>query len=678
VNRLVLLIFGIMFAAAVISCQPQSVDPSAKLTNSPHPVFSSGTPTNPIDATFTKLPTALFTSTADTIGAEDWQTNGPWGGSVGSLVIDPVNPQKMYAGNEHFYWSADGGCSWAGADPHFTNDTYFRSIAVDKTQPGIIYAGTEYDGFYKSKNFGITWDPINNGMKSDLPADVGFDIQIDPAIPSTIYAARGSGIYKSTDGGENWMNTGLTAWSFTIAIDPENPEIIYAGTLGAGISKSVDKGSTWASINNGLPADSNVRKILIDPAKPTTLYAGTYAKGIFKSANGGLNWISINNGLAEGARITDMVLDPAEPSRLYAVTDSRVFLSSNGGKSWKTIHGFPGTINDIAMGLDNPASIFAATTMGIYKSADQGKNWIESDRGIGTVIESLTFDFGGTIVYAGTNHKGIFTSMDEGKSWGGIAGGISDERIDTIVIDPENSNVVYAAYMSGTTRGIMKTVNGGRNWITINHGLGNQPVWGLVIDPADPAILYAISVFRVYKTSDGGKTWAEISEGLPVENEDFTIRSIAIDPKTPSTVYLGTHDFGFYASVDSGGHWIKISDDGAISFGALVVAPTEPVTLYAVDAIQGDVYRSDDGGARWYYFMDGFPDDPYVDVVTVDPENPAILYAGSETGVYINRNGGKWTWIGKFSMCVTALSKDPINSILYAGSSTGVYTVSFG
>jgi photosystem II stability/assembly factor-like uncharacterized protein len=263
---------------------------------------------------------------------------------------------------------------------------------IDPKTPTIIYAGP-----YKSTDGGNTW----NEMK--LTGYQYFVIQalaIDPVMPSTLYAgtidngiAGPPGIFKSTDGGENWtaaMN-GLTFFQIqALAIDPQTPTTLYAGagyqydyTILGNLYKSTDAGASWTAITNGLTYNTDtgtyirpITSLEIDPKTPTTLYAGTRNGGVFKSTDGGGNWNAVNTGLTD-LGVYVLAIDPIMPTTLYAGTGSGgVFKSTNGGLAWTAMSKGLGyamdnvpyvhSISSLAIDPQRPAILYAGTDAGVY------------------------------------------------------------------------------------------------------------------------------------------------------------------------------------------------------------------------------------------------------------------------------------------------------------------------
>jgi hypothetical protein len=279
-------------------------------------------------------------------GVNVWTTNGPTGGDILALAIDPSAPATVYAGTADgrgVFKSSNGGESWSLINAGLTDPDYpivptVLDLAIDPSAPATLYAGT-FLGVFKSTNGGESWSFITTGLP-----DIHFvrALAIDPTNPATIYAGTvANGVFKSTNGGETWtaVNTGLTNTEVgALAIDPTNPATLYAGTSGAGVFKSTNGGGSWTAANAGLsgtgfPSGTAVIALAIDPSTPATLYAGTSfgGGGAFKSTHGGGSWSSINSGLT-ATSVDALVIDPSASATLYAGTQggANAFKSTDG------------------------------------------------------------------------------------------------------------------------------------------------------------------------------------------------------------------------------------------------------------------------------------------------------------------------------------------------------------
>ncbi len=267
--------------------------------------------------------------------------NGLTQASIRVLVVVSQNPSTMYLGTDRgLYKSTDGGANWRWVSYLFGQ---VFAVAVDPINPAIVYATGNQPGsqaVFKSVDGGEHWTLPTSGMPGgpDLKT-----LAVNPRDTRIIYAgSEGWGIYKSTTGGATWgtVNSGITADFMNVcslAIDPINPDIIYAAIGQAGVYKSLDGGGNWSPASTGL-SDSYVQSLVIDPLNPATLYVGTMYSGVFKTSNGGNSWSSINNGISY-TDIRSLAIDPHNVATLYAGTNGGgVFKSTDGGATWSALN----------------------------------------------------------------------------------------------------------------------------------------------------------------------------------------------------------------------------------------------------------------------------------------------------------------------------------------------------
>lgn len=307
------------------------------------------------------------------------------------------------------------------------------------------------------------------------------------------------------------------------------------------------------------PAGQEVLALAIDPLTPTTLYAGTRTGGVFKSIDAGENWTAVNNGLPS-AFVGALVIDPRTPTTLYGMS------------------------------------------LGIVKTVDGGASWTQVSNGIHDSqlrsLVSLAIDpMVPTTLYVGTQGL-LYKTTDGGDSW--TSGGLFSP-ISAVAIDPLSSTVYVATHSNGTNPRIRKSVDGGATWIVT--ALDRNMVYTLAIDPEVPTTLYAgtckldSSRCGVVKSLDGGDSWADMADGLPV---DGVVRALAIDPQTPATIYAG------------------VTNRDYEGFG---------------------VFKSPDGGGSWVAINEGLTNNLDVMALAVDPGNSAIVYAGTRSGGVFARTG---------------------------------------
>ena len=305
----------------------------------------------------------------------------------------------------------------------------------------------------------VTQAGLNVWTGNGPPVAYVYSIAVHPTVPTTVYAATGSGMFKSTNGGGNWspVNTGLTFTQVKdVAIDPVTPSILYAATIG-GVFKSTNDAASWVSINNGLP-QILFTVVEVDPVTPTTVYLGVAYTCLFgpcygplyKSTNGGASWVLISTGLPT-----------------HTVT------------------------NAVAINPTNPSVLYVATSSGLFKSTDGGSFWFPSSTGLAELsVVSLAIDpTTPSTLYAGLFQSGVYKSTAAGSSWSAATTGLTALSVYSLAVHPTISSVVYAGTYSG---GVFQSTNGGASWSAINTGLPNNAmILGLDIDTAGIGTLHA-------------------------------------------------------------------------------------------------------------------------------------------------------------------------------------------
>jgi photosystem II stability/assembly factor-like uncharacterized protein len=339
---------------------------------------------------------------------------------------------------------------------------------------------------------------------------------------------------------------------YCLAIDPLFPATLYAGTMGAGVFRSTDSGSTWTAVNTGL-ANPNALRLAIDPAARDTLYAGTYGGGVFRSTDSGDHWTAMNTGLAS-QNATALAIDPLTPATLYAGTD--------GG--------------------------------GIFRSTDGGAHWTKVSSGLGNLkVYCVAIDpRTPSVLYAGTYGGGVFRSIDSGATWTAVNTGLTNQYVSSIAIHPTILTTLYVGTYGG---GVCRSTNGGTTWNAANTGLTSQDVRSVVIHPTTPTTLYA--------GTDSGATWTAVNAGLSNTN----VRPVAIGSPTPTTLYAGTEGAGVFryevASLSScvlttaalpaaGGSVRRVPDAASYTPGTVVTLTAIPAAGYPFTGWSGDLAGS--------------------------------------------------------------------------------------
>ena len=664
-----------------------------------------------------------------------------------SLAIDPTAPDTLYAGTigGGVFKTTDGGANWSPLNSGLPDSSLesmpplISSLAIDPLNPLIIYAvvfGTENDGVFKSTNGGQSWSRASAG----LGIAAILTLAMDPSDPAVLYAGTGNGVFKTRDRGQSWTaaNSGLTTIPqledlvgfstapivLSLTISRSNPAILYAGTLGNGIFKSIDGGLSWTNLSSSLPKVDYlaippvVAALAVDPSNPAIVYAGVSAgsstDGVYKSADGGQSWAPVSFDMG-GTIVLALAIDPSNSATVLAGTFGRgVLKSTSSGSLWNAANSGLAAGEILALARDSSGgTIYAGTANGLFKSTNSGQIWSSVNSGIfNSLITAVAVDpTNADIVYAGTGipgglgSTGVFKSTNGGQSWTTAISGLSPEPLLSIVtslaIDPSNPATVYA----GTLGGVFKSTNRGASWLAANTGLDTigyeiapgivvKAILAVAVDPSSSATVYISTADDgVFRSTDGGQTWTEIESTLPYAD----LWTLAVNPTGPSALYAATAGDGIFKTTDRGATWTALSSGLTGAYVTQVaIDPTNPAIAY-VATYDAGIVKTIDGGQTWTRVSSSLPRDAYSSsgnpqfhALTVNPSAPATLYtsfSGAQvsssgsytffTAVFKSTNGGQ-NWApattGLGNRQVSVLAVDPTNgSTVYAGTTSGVY-----
>lgn len=338
--------------------------------------------------------------------------------------------------------------------------------------------------------------------------------------------------------------------------------------------------------------------------------------------------------------------------------------------------GIPSQPNVFFMGVNNG---------GVWKSDDYGRTWkpIFDDQPTGSIGDIAVSPNHPNIIYVGSGeglHRpdlsvgdGIFKSIDGGKTWSHI--GLNDvQQVGRLIVHPTNPDIVFVSglghpYGSNEMRGIFRTTDGGKNWekvFYINHNTGSIQI---EFDPTNPQILYANmwehlegpwenAAFSgpnsgLYKSTDGGTTWRQLTKGLPGAEQGLGRVGFSISQSNPKRLFATVDakvNGGIYRSDDAGESWVLINTDRRLwgrggDFGEIRVHPKDENTVFVANVA---AYKSTDGGKTWWSFK-GAPGGDDYHRLWINPEHPDILFFAVDQGATISVNGGKtWsTWLNQ-------------------------------
>lgn len=578
------------------------------------------------------------------------------------------------------------------------------SLTIDPNNPDIIWAGVMgIRGLYKSTDGGQNWIRKDNGIK-DQPNMEMRGITVDPYDSNIVYCGgnylaneaaldqRGF-IYKTTDGGENWKlliePDALVRW---IIVDPTDNNIIYASTgifdrfavKPTGVLKSTDGGQTWVQINNGFN-NLVVAALAMHPEDHLTLIAGTgkastFADepseingGVFITHDGGQNWRQVDPIKASGDNskaFSAVAFSPSNPTIVYADAGNIFLRSEDGGETWENYSVGPNLGNGMLENRGQPIALAVLPTDpntifmnaydgGVFISTDGGKTWQDSSSGYaGSQVWGIAIDPKNPAFVVAVSKNGVHVSYDAGGTWHGRISEGWINNIETVAIDPENRNNILIG--RSITGDISRSTDGGFTWKHVLGPLGEDIMRGrraiheIAFAPSSPEMIYAATGVEtlstvgatrdtqgpgIFKSMDGGVNWVTINKGL--EGTSMNIMAVAIHPTNPDVVYLGELNNGIYKTMDGGRSWTS-ANNGLLQtdIRALAIDPKNSDTIYA-GAEFGGVWKSENGGDSWRNISSGLAPEASVRSIVIDPSQPNNLYAADiQTGVYRSTDSG--------------------------------------
>jgi len=600
--------------------------------------------------------------------------------SIGAIAVAPSDPNIVYAASgeglqrpdlsvgDGIYRSADAGKTWTHLG--LRDGQQIPALAVDPRNPNRVFAAVlghpygpnEERGIFLSADGGQTW-------KKSLYKDQntgGSDVQIDPTNPDVMYASMwkvrqgpwedgneynktGGGLFKSTDGGSTWrpLTGGLpkNIVQIYVAISASEPSRLYAtvGTtergdyssgVGLGVYRSDDAGENWQrATTDPRPAyrigGGDLPVPRVDPKNPDVVYSTSIVT--MRSSDGGKTWVSFR-GAPGGDDYQNIWINPADPKIILLVSDQGALVTVNGGQTWSSWFNQP-TAQLYHVGVSNefPYRVCAG-------QQESGSVCISS-RGNDGEINFRDWHPVGTIEYG------------------------------YVAPDPLNPEIVYGAGRKEVTRfywntGQVKNVTPIPDSGPEYRADRTQPI---MFSPVDPHVLYyATNV--LFKTTDGGESWQTISPdltrekpGIPsslgdlaaedkkAETQRGVIYSLAPSFKNLNTIWAGTDDGLFWITVDGGKNWANVTPPELIPWSKVTQMTAShfddqsayaSVSRFRIDDLHPYVYRTHDAGKTWQLIIKGLPDNAPVDTVREDPVRKGLLFAGTETSVWVSFDDG--------------------------------------
>lgn len=594
------------------------------------------------------------------IPPSDWKIAGPFGGSATTVAVDAESPKTVLAGgmDSLLYQSQDYGATWAILNFPRRTLGEVTSILVDGSNSNHYLVG-ELDAFggglFESFDGGKTWTEQPNFRNIGIRALASS--KSDPT--EFAVGTTSKGAFLSTDSGKTWKQIsdpnnlemqGISA----LAIDPKNPQVIYAGTSHLPW-RTTDGGKTWESIHSGMIDDSDVFSIYIDPQSPSNVFASA-CSGIYASGNGGDAWTKIA-GIPNTARRTHVVREsPDRPGMIFAGTTTGLFRSPNDGKTWKVLAETP--VNGLAFDPSQPNTMYLALEYeGVGKSLDNGDsiNLVNNgfvDRQIGDVTDAgkrlIAVD---TVAPAGAN---LFASSDGGSTWSPMPRSKGLERVFLrhVAGTPDQERKLLAA----SSDQLYATIDGGLLWRP-----AQMRVVTLVTPKAPPRPAHSRTASRV-RPRKPYEVLRSVSPGTINDLQTFRLNG--------KPVIAAATNAGLFWTDDVGLKWHRADLGASSPVLAIYASPTgSHIALKTSDAI----LVSADAGEHWEAAGLHMPA-PDVNQIAVPDEASAPMLAATRTGLYSSADGGKsWASAGDGIQGSTT-----IGSVVYATPGRTAYLAEFG
>ena len=632
-------------------------------------------------------------------------------GSVGAIAVAESDPNIVVVGmGEHaargvmtsmgngVYKSMDAGKTWSHLGLDKTR--HISDVVIHPTNPNIIYITAQGAQYAPSKE---------------------------------------RGIYKTTDGGKTWKNIlsiNNTTGASSLSMDMTNPRILYAsmwqhqrypwvmesGGENSGLFKSIDAGNTWTKMKLGLPKDFGKSGISVSRANPDRVFAVIEAAGkkggVYRSDNAGKTWKQVNSNRVNIARswyYMEIFADPQDENTVY-VLNAPVMKSIDGGKSFSNIPVPHGDNHHLWINPTDNKNLINSNDGGANISFNGGKSWsTQQNQATSQFYRVITDNQVPYHVYGGQQDNsaiGIASRTNDGgidwKDWYSVAGGESA----FIAFDPDAPELIYG----GTYQGNIST------WSRTSReqkSIKEYPELGLSIAPKDSKYRYnwnapiitsphdRATVYHagnvVFKTTNQGMNWTIVSPdltknevdkhgpgGAPYTNEAAggenynTITALVESQHEQGVLYAGSDDGLLHITKNGGESWTNITPNGIKDgiINSIDISQHNPATAYIVIMryksmdLNSYVFKTNDYGQNWTKIVTGLNDpNGFARVVRADKKQQGLLYAGTETGLYVSNDDGAYWQRLKLNLPVVAINDLMIqdNDLVAATSGRGFW-----
>jgi photosystem II stability/assembly factor-like uncharacterized protein len=598
-------------------------------------------------------------------------------GSVGAIAVSESDPNVVYVGTgeshirgnlshgDGVYKSTDGGRSWKNVG--LKDSRQIARVRIHPGNPDLVYVAV----------LGHAWGPN---------------------------AERG--IFRSEDGGKNWKkvlfvdeNTGAS----DLAMDPKNPRTLYAafwqvvrrpwdlvsGGPGSSLWKSTDGGETWKKLKEGLPEGVWGKVgVAASAASPGRVFAFVEARhgGLFRSENDGEKFTHVNDEhkIRERAWYYSWIYpDPKNADTVY-LPNVRMHKSTDGGKTFSNMSVPHGDNHDLWIDPDDSNRMILGNDGGATITYNGGRSWSTQHNQPTAQFYRVTTDNQFPYWVYGSQQdnsnvcipSGVPGDSIDSNDWHSAGGGESG----WMAVDPKDFNVVYAGEYGGQITRYDHRTKQVRNimaWPQLADGHATRDLkyrfqWNapIAISPNDPKVLYHASQILL-RSRDGGETWEEMSPDLTRNAKDKqgksggpitidvtgvevydTIFALAESTAEAGVLWAGSDDGLIHVTRDNGKTWQNVTPKGIpewIQINSIDASPRDKgtayvaATMYKLDDFRPYLYKTADYGKTWTKIVNGIPDGAFTRVIREDPVRQGLLYAGTETGLYVSfDDGASW------------------------------------
>jgi photosystem II stability/assembly factor-like uncharacterized protein len=616
-----------------------------------------------------------------TDAGNSWQplTDGQVGtGSVGAVAVAPSDPNVVYVGmgsacprgnvshGDGVYRSTDAGKTWKKLG--LADTRHVSRIRVHPTNPDLVWVAA----------LGHLFGPN---------------------------AERG--VFRSADGGATWKRVLFVdehTGAADLAIDPTNPRVLFAGMWqvrrepwtfssggpGSGLYRSTDGGETWTRLEGkGLPKGPLGRiGVTVSPADPRRVWAAIEAEegGIFRSDDGGTSWKRVNDERTLRQRAwyyTHVVADPGSADVVYAL-NVRLFRSTDGGATFKAIRVPHGDNHDLWIAPEDPERMIEGNDGGACVSLDGGTSWSTLDNQPTAEFYHVIADDRFPYRVLGAQQDNSTVSIASRTAGAGIGRSdwypVAGCESGCLAPVPGRPEIVYGGCYGGSV-GRLDTATGEERDVTVwpdnPMGAGAEAMrwrfqwtFPIIASRHRPGVVYAAGNV-VFRTEDEGSSWQPISPDLtrndptkigpsggPITKDNTsveyygTVFALAESPRDGNVLWAGSDDGLVHVSRDGGARWANVTPKGLPEWSLISqidASPHDPGTAfiaanrYKLDDFRPYVFVTRDFGANWERIDASLPSDGFVRVVRQDPVRPELLFAGTETGVHVSFDGGaRW------------------------------------